>query len=335
MINMTTLLIPTFSLAKDRLKIIIQLSLGLSFFSVGLPGLYAQGSLTPPGAPAATMKSLAQIEPRTPIAAAAFTISAPGSYYLTTNLTGVVGFNGITIASGNVILDLAGFTLTGSAGSPNGVMIQDSVTNVTVSNGSLSGWSSTGVSVLSSSSRNIVLDRLNISDSGSYGISVNGGVTVSSCNVQVCGVGISANNSTIFDCRVEDCTFYGVYVRSSTVSRCRIKNNAHFGIFVDFPGCLISDNVCTGNNTVNSTNYAGISINDSNNRIENNFLHGNGSSGAGIAVNPTYSGNIIIRNSVAGNGVNNYVIPAGQVVGPLITTTGTITSSNPWANFSF
>jgi hypothetical protein len=29
--------------------------------------LYAQGSLTPPGAPAATMKTLAQIEPRTPI----------------------------------------------------------------------------------------------------------------------------------------------------------------------------------------------------------------------------------------------------------------------------
>jgi hypothetical protein len=45
----------------------------------------AQGSLTPPGAPAPAMKTLAQIEPRTPIASAPFTISAPGSYYLTTH----------------------------------------------------------------------------------------------------------------------------------------------------------------------------------------------------------------------------------------------------------
>jgi hypothetical protein len=41
----------------------------------------AQGSLTPPpGAPAPTMKTLDQIEARTPISSAPFTISAPGSY---------------------------------------------------------------------------------------------------------------------------------------------------------------------------------------------------------------------------------------------------------------
>jgi hypothetical protein len=36
------------------------------------------------------MKSLDQIEARTPISSAPFTISAPGSYYLTTNLTTAV-----------------------------------------------------------------------------------------------------------------------------------------------------------------------------------------------------------------------------------------------------
>jgi len=41
------------------------------------------------------------------------------------------------------------------------------------------------------------------------------------------------------------------------------------------------------------------------------------------------------QNSVSGNGTNNYIIPSGQIVGPLITTTGTITNLNPWANFSF
>ena len=44
---------------------------------------FPQGSLTPPGAPAPTMKSLDQIEARTPISSAPFTINASGSYYLT------------------------------------------------------------------------------------------------------------------------------------------------------------------------------------------------------------------------------------------------------------
>jgi len=49
----------------------------------------AQGSLTPPGAPAPTMKTLDQIEARTPITNTTnlVTISQPGSYYLTHNLT--------------------------------------------------------------------------------------------------------------------------------------------------------------------------------------------------------------------------------------------------------
>ena len=46
----------------------------------------AQGSLTPPGAPAETMKTLEQVEPRTPVSSLPFTITQSGSYYLTTTL---------------------------------------------------------------------------------------------------------------------------------------------------------------------------------------------------------------------------------------------------------
>jgi hypothetical protein len=73
-------------------------------------------------------------------------------------------------------------------------------------------------------------------------------------------------------------------------------------------------------------------------RVEDNHVSASGY--AGIRVdngNSYYTNNIIIKNSVSGNGANNYSIPAGQVFGPLITNTvsGIITNSNPWANFSF
>jgi hypothetical protein len=55
-------------------------------------GIFAQGPLTPPGAPAPTMKTLQQIEPRIDLAtvpgnaSAHHVIDRPGSYYLSGNL---------------------------------------------------------------------------------------------------------------------------------------------------------------------------------------------------------------------------------------------------------
>src|SRR5688572_11138787 len=57
--------------------------------------IISQGPLTPPGAPAPTMKTLAQVEPRIIVNATntpgedpyTFVISQPGSYYLTGHIT--------------------------------------------------------------------------------------------------------------------------------------------------------------------------------------------------------------------------------------------------------
>ena len=61
------------------------------------------------------MKTLDQVEPRTPISSLPFTIAAAGSYYLTGNLTGGAG-GGITIGASGVTLDLMGYELVGGTG---------------------------------------------------------------------------------------------------------------------------------------------------------------------------------------------------------------------------
>ena len=78
------------------------------------------GELNPPGgAVAETMKTLQQVEPRTPInmdntpgdTDIVFKITASGSYYLTRNVSTAGIRSGIEVAVSNVTIDLMGFSV--------------------------------------------------------------------------------------------------------------------------------------------------------------------------------------------------------------------------------
>lgn len=198
---------------------------GLLFlaFQLVVSSAFSQGSLTPPGAPTATMKSLAQIEPRTPISSAPFTITQAGSYYLATNVTAATS-NAIFIAANQVTLDLNGFSISSTSPTPNGagVMIASSRTNITIMNGSIvSGVKEAGGVFSGTGFESGVSFVVNYSDTNTLGFTVNARVV--GVNVLGClGTGILLTG-TVESCRVHTAGGFGINaftIRNSAALNC-------------------------------------------------------------------------------------------------------------------
>lgn len=187
------------------------------------PSAFPQGSLTPPGAPAPTMKTLdqldAKLEARTPISSAPFTISASGSYYLTGNLSVTIG-DAITINADQVTLDLNGFAISSTASPASGtaVLLSGIRKNITVKNGHIRGTTTFATGVFTTGgfldgvggstqvSANLRVSDLNILGMGSDGVNLGSlavpTFVVERCNIKVCVTnGILA--TVIRDCTVE------------------------------------------------------------------------------------------------------------------------------------
>jgi hypothetical protein len=194
--------------------------------------LHAQGTLTPPGAPAPTMKSLAQIEPRTPISSAPFIITKPGSYYLTTNLSVTAG-NAITIAANSVTLDLSGFTISSTESTPAGwgVILQSAATDIAIFNGHITG-SVTNVSGTYYGSG--FANGIGFSGAAPKNIRVNG-VSVSGCLYS--GIYLFNASTTVESCTVENVGGYGIY--ASIVAHCTANPCGLNAIYADIASdCL-------------------------------------------------------------------------------------------------
>jgi hypothetical protein len=199
---------------------------------------FGQGSLTPPGAPAPTFKTLSQVEPRFPISDFQTNLTVSGSYYLVTNLfSGTNNNDAINIRTNvhDITIDLNGFSIisTNPAGgsSPVGIRISEA-TNIVIRNGQFSGFDravrAEGLFY------GIVVDNVHVNNCRRAGIEGNGvandatqTITVRNCVVEdVDGTGEGANVSVdgivILNCTatVQNCLIRDIIAVGTGSSTC-------------------------------------------------------------------------------------------------------------------
>lgn len=239
---------------------------------------FAQGPLNPPpGAPAPVMKSLDQVEARTPLVAGqpgvsidvngTITISQPGSYYLTGNRTITTAeSNGITITTRNVNLDLNGFALICTS-VDGGSAVHIGAGDVTVRNGSIRGGTT-----LAGSTFTLAGWGSGISVGASYPNLVAEGVSVS--GVRTAGISLYYNCSRIERCFVHTVAGSGLSASMiSNSSATKVATSAIHSAMENGSGGLVSN--CLGEALL--ANYHGIWADGGN--IENSKGTSNGGIG--------------------------------------------------------
>jgi parallel beta-helix repeat protein len=196
--------------------------------------LLAQGPLTPPaGMPAPTMKTLDQVEPRTPLrdgapgvstdAASHFIINEPGSYYLTGTLAATKS-NAIVINSQGVTLDLSGFEIRHTSTGDIGVRVEPAGNRATIRNGSIRGFGA-GVALVGDAPTAVagkVID-VAVNNCTNFGIQVGHSWLVENCQAHGNGIGFSIGSG-------------------STLTKSTATRNAQTGVAAD-TGVTITD--CT------------------------------------------------------------------------------------------
>ncbi len=212
--------------------------------------VFAQGVFPPPSAPTVPlMKSLDQIEPRTPISSLPFTINAPGSYYLTKNLQfSDASGNAITIASSDVTLDLGGFTLSSTAAVTGSAIATTAVSGLKIFNGSISG--NTTVAITGTEP-----NRTWTVTAGGFAIGVNSfaeGTQVHDLVIRGCrnNALVASNKSVVERVNAISCGQSGIVATGGSVSGCTSSGNAFQGIF--------AANGTVTNSTANSNGLGGI-----------------------------------------------------------------------------
>lgn len=363
---------------KTHSRMLVQVA--IPAFLVAGAWLYA-GPLNPPAGPiVSTGKTTQEIfdkvgssEPRVPIslsttpgdANSLYKITQPGSYYLTGNITGVAGKHGIEIASGEVTLDLNGFTLQGIAGMGAFDGINASVASlrgIKIRNGNVRDWGGEGIDLFTATALFCTVEGIYARSNASHGIYMDDGSTVIDCAANLNGgSGIDIDSGARVErCRSSGNVLFGIDVGTGIVRECYTTGNDASGIFAsnsttvehcksDINGVdgivagsssVIRHNTCSSNG-VNSTTGAGVHITGVGAHVEANRCI---TADRGILVDA--GSNTIVKNICVSNSID-WIIAVNNIYGPIIdrrapatafvngfAATGTMGSTDPNANFS-
>ncbi|MGH7131402.1 MAG: hypothetical protein ACREJO_05605 [Phycisphaerales bacterium] len=229
------------------------------------------GPLNPPaGAVGPTLKTLAEVEPRTALSATntpgdvsnVYIITQPGSYYLTGHVVPTGGRNAIMVNADHVTIDLSGFALDGSqdaTGFRAGITNSGNRRNLVVRNGTIRNFRGYGmIGTFNTSS----FEDLAFIDSqgGQLEILQSSGCTVRNVRTRATSgeTGIQVGTNCVIDhCTVEG-GGVGITIGSGVVRGCSVLNPGSTGIFLG-SGEVINCSV-EGANSTSSLANAGISI---------------------------------------------------------------------------
>lgn len=268
----------------------------------------------------------------TPIDSLPFNITQPGYYYLTGDLTGTAGQDGIVISASPVHLDLRGFRLQGVPSSQTGIEYSGGDLfegSLTIVNGTVEDWGFYGMFVANIAG---VFRNLNVVSNGIVGMEVGNGSLVENCSIRKnAGYGIRlSNQSTIRNCLVSENLpqapngAFGIEAGNG----CLIENNnvsrnggnegpVHGGGIYAEDGCIIRNNNCFENTSGDTNQAVGYGIRAGNGcHILNNNCSGNGAlhgGGATITIYGIYAlQRCLVKENVCSN---NTAFGLGNAIG--------------------
>ena len=213
------------------------------------------------------------------IKALPYTITEPGFYFITQNLTGSSGSHGITVQSSHVTIDLMGFSLVGPRSTEyyHGIYSESTVDNVKIRNGTIRDFVGSGYR------------------SGSIGHQA---INITAANNGEAGLHLGGKSSLVKDCIVFSNSGLGIYAGpGSTISGNTCYDNGWDGINTNI-GSTIIGNTCRDNK--DDGIYAGTGSSVIGNTCYHNTDHGIYLEGH------SYAG----QNTCYGNGTNMNNCPA-------------------------